>query len=585
MKLETSDEPTLNGTEPTAPPVESSGCPTLDLTFGATRPVGIGNFHASGRHEPPRAGRHYRRPLSSRRAARPRRHGRSLSRRRPHARSAGRAEVPSRRRSAPTRHSSRSSTTSCAPRAKSRTRTSVRLYDLGEADGRRFLTMEYVDGEDLASLLRRIGRIPQDKAIELARQLCAGVAAAHERGVLHRDLKPANVMIDGEGNVRITDFGIATSGDGGDRDAGAFAGTPQYMAPEQLTGQPASVRTDLYALGLVLFEIFTGRRAYDAKTLGDLQAAARHRLGHDALVRRPRSRPGGRARDPAVPGQGSAEAAGIGARRCGRAAQAAIRSPRRWRPAKRRRRRCSWPPAKARRLSVGRGLAAVAFVAIGVIALAFIASRHHHHRPRPSRQAAGRSGRSCPAVPEVGRLHRAGRRFRVRAGAVGRVSPLAANGRSAAATLGHFEHRESLGARVLASHEPAAARYEPHADSGDVADPPMTVSGMTLVIVDTLGRVVEFQAVPSQFDSTPAPESTPPLGEALRRSRSRHEGVHAGRSAVVAARLRRYTRGLGRTCSPTIRSIASAWRRQPIAAVRRRCSCSARGHVPRAWRQ
>ena len=84
-----------------------------------------------------------------------------------------------------------------------------RLYDLGEADGRRFLTMEYVDGEDLASLLRRIGRFPQDKAIEIARQLCAGVAAAHERGVLHRDLKPANVMIDGDGNVRITDFGIA----------------------------------------------------------------------------------------------------------------------------------------------------------------------------------------------------------------------------------------------------------------------------------------------------------------------------------------------------------------------------------------
>ena len=72
-----------------------------------------------------------------------------------------------------------------------------RLYDLGEADGRPFLTMEYVDGEDLAALLRRIGRLPQDKAIDIARQLCAGLAAAHERGVLHRDLKPANVMLDG----------------------------------------------------------------------------------------------------------------------------------------------------------------------------------------------------------------------------------------------------------------------------------------------------------------------------------------------------------------------------------------------------
>ncbi|HVB38710.1 MAG TPA: serine/threonine-protein kinase, partial [Vicinamibacterales bacterium] len=84
-----------------------------------------------------------------------------------------------------------------------------RLYDLGDADGRRFITMEYIDGEDLASLLRRIGRVPQDKAIEFARQLCAGLSAAHERGVLHRDLKPANVMIDGTGNVRLTDFGLA----------------------------------------------------------------------------------------------------------------------------------------------------------------------------------------------------------------------------------------------------------------------------------------------------------------------------------------------------------------------------------------
>jgi serine/threonine-protein kinase len=124
-----------------------------------------------------------------------------------------------------------------------------------------------VDGEDLATLLRRIGRLPQDKAVDIARQLCAGIAAAHERGVLHRDLKPANVMIDGEGNVRITDFGLAVAV--GDVSA-SRAGTPQYMAPEQLNGGAATVKSDIYALGLVLFEMFTGRRAFEAKTFNEL---------------------------------------------------------------------------------------------------------------------------------------------------------------------------------------------------------------------------------------------------------------------------------------------------------------------------
>src|SRR4051812_31613818 len=114
-------------------------------------------------------------------------------------------------------------------------RNVCRTYDIGDADGRPFLTMEYVDGEDLSSLLRRIGRFPQEKAVEVARQICAGVAAAHERGVLHRDLKPANVMIDGEGHVRLTDFGLAMAvTSGGDPRSGSDpnirAGTPGYMA-------------------------------------------------------------------------------------------------------------------------------------------------------------------------------------------------------------------------------------------------------------------------------------------------------------------------------------------------------------------
>src|ERR1700692_4661045 len=84
-----------------------------------------------------------------------------------------------------------------------------RVYDVGEMEGHTFFTMEYVDGEDLASLLRRIGRLPEDKALDIARQLCAGLAAAHTKGVLHRDLKPANIMLDGRGQVVITDFGLA----------------------------------------------------------------------------------------------------------------------------------------------------------------------------------------------------------------------------------------------------------------------------------------------------------------------------------------------------------------------------------------
>src|SRR5436190_7415961 len=135
-----------------------------------------------------------------------------------------------------------------------------RVHDIAEAGGQHFLSMEYIDGEDLASLLRRIGRLPPDKALELARQLCAGLAAAHERKVLHRDLKPANVLIDGRGRAHLVDFGLADLAEGR-RGAPEIAGTPGYMAPEQLMGREVTTRTDVYALGLVLYEMFTGKRA------------------------------------------------------------------------------------------------------------------------------------------------------------------------------------------------------------------------------------------------------------------------------------------------------------------------------------
>ena len=144
-----------------------------------------------------------------------------------------------------------------------------RVYDIGEAAGLPFISMEYIKGEELTSLLRRIGRLPENKAVEVARQICAGLAAAHEAGVLHRDLKPANVMIDDAGNARITDFGIAglaeefQSGD-------AYEGTPAYMSPEQLAGKELTVKSDIYSLGLVLYELFTGKLAFEATTFAEL---------------------------------------------------------------------------------------------------------------------------------------------------------------------------------------------------------------------------------------------------------------------------------------------------------------------------
>ncbi|HEX4998797.1 MAG TPA: protein kinase [Terriglobia bacterium] len=185
----------------------------------------------------------------------------------------------------------------------------TRVYDVGEFEGRPFLSMEYIDGENLASLLTRIGYLSNEKAIDIARQLLAGLAAAHERGVLHRDLKPANIMLDGRGRVRITDFGIAVAA-GEDAERNAVLGTPAYMAPEQFNGSAATVRTDIYGLGLVLYEVYCGRKAFTASSLAELRdqkeymsprAPSEIRTGMDPVVesvivrcmdRDPQTRPG-----------------------------------------------------------------------------------------------------------------------------------------------------------------------------------------------------------------------------------------------------------------------------------------------------
>src|SRR6185436_10796139 len=142
-----------------------------------------------------------------------------------------------------------------------------RIYDIAEWEGAHFVAMEFIDGEDLARLLHRIGRLAHDKAVDIARGTAAGLMAAHAKGIVHRDLKPANVMIDSHGDPRITDFGLALSAS--DEQGGEISGTPAYMAPEQLQGSPATVQSDLYALGLVMYELFTGRRAHSGRTFPD----------------------------------------------------------------------------------------------------------------------------------------------------------------------------------------------------------------------------------------------------------------------------------------------------------------------------
>ncbi|HLW77909.1 MAG TPA: serine/threonine-protein kinase, partial [Bryobacteraceae bacterium] len=144
-----------------------------------------------------------------------------------------------------------------------------RVHDIGELQGQPYLSMAYVDGEDLGALLRRIGRLPPDKALEFSRKLCAGLASAHAQGVLHRDLKPANIMIDSNGQVIITDFGLA--GLAAElHGAEVRNGTPAYMAPEQLTGAEVSARSDIYSLGLVMYEMFTGRPPFEADTAAEM---------------------------------------------------------------------------------------------------------------------------------------------------------------------------------------------------------------------------------------------------------------------------------------------------------------------------
>jgi serine/threonine protein kinase len=154
-------------------------------------------------------------------------------------------------------------------------RNVVRTYDLGEADGVYFITMEYVRGTTVGALIRDAGRLDVPATLTIGKQVCRALEVAHEEGIVHRDIKPQNLLVEPGGFLKVMDFGIARLAE---RPAqaltavGVVVGTPQYMAPEQLLGEPVDHRTDLYSTGAVLYECLTGRPIFDAPNLMALMA-------------------------------------------------------------------------------------------------------------------------------------------------------------------------------------------------------------------------------------------------------------------------------------------------------------------------
>jgi len=146
-------------------------------------------------------------------------------------------------------------------------RNVIRIFDLGEAGGTKFITMDFVDGQDLKALIKARGKLPVEEIVQILKQVCFALEAAHSEGVVHRDLKPQNIMVDQQGKVYVMDFGIARSVEpGGMTQTGMLVGTPEYMSPEQVRGEHVDLRSDIFALGLILYELLTGEMPFKADT-------------------------------------------------------------------------------------------------------------------------------------------------------------------------------------------------------------------------------------------------------------------------------------------------------------------------------
>jgi serine/threonine-protein kinase len=381
-----------------------------------------------------------------------------------------------------------------------------RVYDIGQTDNQVFLSMEYVDGEDLSSLLRRIGRLPSDKALEIARKICAGLAAAHDKGVLHRDLKPSNIMLDGRGEVLIMDFGLAGLAH---EIEDVRSGTPAYMAPEQLAGKEVTARSDIYALGLVLYELFTGKPAFQGKTHEEIVRVRRESTPHrpstlvrdlDPAVERvilrcleaePENRPASALLvSAALPG-GDPLAAALAAGETPSPEMVAA-------------------AGETAGLSVRTALASLAFTLLGLVAF-YLLSAH----------ISGLRKMNLPYSAEILAQHS---RDMVRQ--LGYAAPPLDSAGSFDWNDAYAEHLDHAGGRhpnwdSVLQHRPALLtfwyRQSPDflvADEfksnlltpGVVTreDPPPILSGMVEVSLDPQGRLVHLAAIPPQKDSAPA---------------------------------------------------------------------------------